>query len=147
MEFFKLPKSRKRGFDLFQVGVAVVIGLMIWVGGMRIYNQVNNSAVSAEKARDIVAVASEIRAQYRTAGTYSALDSTDLEGSSFETASGFTSGTLDGLAVGTADADSFEIVATNLTESVCARLAMNDFGPNSSASCSTDTLTVTFDDF
>jgi hypothetical protein len=137
MFFLKTSRYKKRGFDLFQVGVAVVVGLMIWVGGMRIYTQVSNSAEARLTTDEMFMIGFEIRNYYRDAGSYKDIvNEHNLASTNFGLASGIPSSVLDKYETDGVGNDYFTLDRPNLSLSLCQRLMNNYYGEGTALRCS-----------
>ena len=145
MKFFKYTNNRKRGFDLFQVGVAIVVGLVIWVGGMRLYSQVSNSAESREVASEMYMVGTEIRNYFRNEDSYTGIvNEHDLDQTDFGLASGIPNSILEKYETDGVGADYFTLDRPGLSEAVCERLMQFYYGNGTELRCSKSGTTYKF---
>lgn len=153
----KLNTLRKRGYDLFQISLGVIVVLGALAGVMYTYFQVTNSTTVADNTRTAIAISSEIHSQYRLDPDFSAVtadadNSGSMVGSQFQVASGMPDRMFDDVTA-TGNGQTFTITMSNLNRSVCERMKLEDFGPRSVAGqdgsgtasdCSTGVLDITF---
>lgn len=152
----KEKRARKRGFTMIETVLVLAIGLSLIVGGIVYYMQADSSSVISDKTRLAVGVSSEVRSQARTLESFNHLSTGApvAAGSSVKTFvmenSAIPAAQFNAIDI-MADGQEFDIVLTNLSETVCFRLGLSDLGPNSSipasyrATCEADgELTITY---
>lgn len=148
-------RARKRGFTMIETVLVLAVGLSLIVGGIVFYMQADSSSVISDKTRLAVGISSEVRSQARTMESFNHLSSGapvaaggDIKTFVMEN-SAIPAAQFNNIAI-TADGQSFDLVLSELSETVCFRLGMSDLGPNSTvpstyrADCAAGNLTITY---
>ncbi len=134
---------RKRGFTLIETVLVLAIGLGLIVGGIVFFGQAQDASDLNERTRNVVGISTEVRAQYRTAGSFPSGNITNaVKDSSSIPESQFRGVTLTGSGL-----QSFLLEMTGLKEKVCRRMAASDMGPGgvtNASRCSSGVLAVTY---
>jgi len=127
-----LARAARRGVTLIEAILFISIALGLIVGGIVFYNQANTASTTNDAARNINAMASEIRSLYSGQADFTGLDAATLINAGAVPANLVNGTTINNefprgsytVGVDPAEANQFFIQSNGIETAVCARLGV-----------------------
>jgi hypothetical protein len=127
-------RAARRGVTLIEAILFISIALGLIVGGIVFYNQATTASTTNDAARNINAMASEIRSLYNGQADFTGLDATTLINAGAVPANLVNGTTINNefaggsytVGVDPANANQFFIQSNNIDTEVCARIGVFD---------------------